>query len=155
VTPPAPAGPGGPDPAPGPPGCDACAGRWPDPVDRIADLGQSVAYLHADQFFPGWTVLVLKRHAAELYELPPADRAALMDEVSAVAEALAHVFRPVKVNYALLGNVLPHVHWHVIPRLSADPAPRDAVWAVPHAPVALVPAERRGRLAALRAALGR
>ena len=132
------------------PACVACGGGWPDPADRIAELSESVVYLHADQFFPGWSVLVLRRHATELFELERARRARLMEEVSDVARALALEFGARKVNYALFGNQLPHVHWHVIPRLADDPAPREAVFAVPHEAVALRPAERDERIARIR-----
>jgi len=132
----------------------ACAGTWPPAANRIGDCGVSTAYLHDDQFFPGWTVLVLNRHATELFELPPGERASLMDEVSRVAEALAAEFGAVKVNYALLGNQLPHIHWHLIPRTADDPAPREAVWAVAHVPEA-PGAEGARRIAAIRARLGR
>jgi diadenosine tetraphosphate (Ap4A) HIT family hydrolase len=57
-----------------------------------------------------------------------------MEEISIMAETLAEVFQPVKVNYALLGNQLPHIHWHLIPRLVGDPAIKDPVWSVPHEP---------------------
>ncbi|MBI5410656.1 MAG: HIT family protein [Nitrospirae bacterium] len=92
----------------------------------------TVAYLFEDQYFPGWTVLVLKRHATELFELNREERNQLIEEVSAVARALAEVFKPVKINYGLLGNQLPHIHWHVVPRLAGDPAPLEAVWGVKH-----------------------
>ncbi|TKB52228.1 MAG: hypothetical protein E8D50_10325 [Nitrospira sp.] len=45
------------------PTCKACQGSWPREDHFIADLGLSKAYLHDDQFFPGWTVVVFKRHA--------------------------------------------------------------------------------------------
>jgi diadenosine tetraphosphate (Ap4A) HIT family hydrolase len=64
----------------------------------IADLDTSRVYLHEDQFFPGYVLLVLRRHATELYELAAAERRAHVDEVSRVAEALARVFHPVKMN---------------------------------------------------------
>jgi diadenosine tetraphosphate (Ap4A) HIT family hydrolase len=134
--------------------CPACTGGWPRGDHRVADLGACVVYLHDDQFFRGWTVLVLKRHATELFELAAADRARLVDEVAAVAAALTRVHGAVKINYALLGNQLPHIHWHVIPRLGDDPAPRESVWSVPHEPCPLGPAELRASIAALRAALG-
>jgi len=133
--------------------CPACLGRWPDPGDRIADLGETVASLHEDQFFAGWTVLVLKRHATELFHLSREARALLIEELSRAAAALDSAFRPIKINYACLGNVLPHVHWHLIPRLPDDPAPRDPVWAVPHAPVRLDDATRAERVARIRAHL--
>lgn len=135
--------------------CPACSGRWPDPADRIADLEESVLYLHPDQFFPGWSVLVLRRHATELFELERGQRGRLMDEVSDVARALQLAFGARKVNYALFGNLVPHVHWHLVPRLADDPAPRDAVFAVPHEPVHLGPVERAERIARIRSGLGR
>lgn len=138
------------DPAPD---CEACLGRWPSPEDRIAELPLTVAYLHADQFFPGWTVLVLRRHATELFQLSPETRGELVEEVSAVALALDRAFRPVKVNYGLLGNQLPHIHWHVVPRLYGDPAPREAVWGVVHEPVRLPPDRRAERIALIRSHL--
>lgn len=121
------------------PACKACVGTWPSPDHYIADCGLSRAYLHDDQFFPGWTVLVLKRHATELFDLSRADRSSLIEEVSAVAGLLAGEWRAVKINYELLGNQLPHIHWHVIPRLPQDPAPLEPVWRITHEPVRLTP----------------
>jgi diadenosine tetraphosphate (Ap4A) HIT family hydrolase len=143
--------------APADPGskCVACGSEWPDPGDRIAELAESVLYLHTDQFFPGWSVLVLRRHATELYELATDERARVMEEVSAVARALQRAFGARKVNYALFGNVLPHMHWHLIPRLGSDPAPREPAFAVPHEPRRLAPGERSDRIARIRSHLGR
>ena len=135
--------------------CPACTGQWPDAGRRIADCGTSVAYLHDDQYFPGWTVLVLKRHATELWQLAPAERAGLMDEVTSVAQALAATFDAVKMNYELLGNQLPHIHWHLIPRCADDPAPRAPAWTVPHQPRRLSDTETADRVARIRRHLGR
>ncbi len=49
--------------------CPACAGGWPRADHRLAEHDTSVACLNEDQFFPGWTFVVLTRHAAELFEL--------------------------------------------------------------------------------------
>jgi diadenosine tetraphosphate (Ap4A) HIT family hydrolase len=135
--------------------CSACGGRWPEPADHISDLGESILYLHTDQFFPGWSVLVLRRHATELYDLARDERARVMDEVSDVARALKLAFEARKVNYALFGNVLPHMHWHLIPRLASDPAPRDPVFAVTHEPVCPSNIERADRIARIRSRLSR
>jgi diadenosine tetraphosphate (Ap4A) HIT family hydrolase len=118
------------------PTCKACSGTWPSKDHFIADLGLSMAYLHEDQFFQGWTVVVFKRHATELFHLAPTERIQLMEEVSRFAKVLFEVFDAKKMNYGLLGNQLPHIHWHVIPRLQNDPAPLEPVWRVPHHPVA-------------------
>jgi diadenosine tetraphosphate (Ap4A) HIT family hydrolase len=135
-------------------GCRACLGHWPDQAYRIADLGSAVLYLHDDPFFTGWTVLVLRRHATELYELTREERAGLIDEVSRVAQALTTVYDARKINYALLGNQLPHIHWHLMPRLAGDPVPEEPVWTLRHEPHRLAPAELAARIAALRRALG-
>jgi diadenosine tetraphosphate (Ap4A) HIT family hydrolase len=135
--------------------CRACNGRWPDAADRITALRESVVYLHDDQFFPGWSVLVLRRHATELFDLAPDERARLMDEVSDVARVLKTTFDARKVNYALFGNLVPHVHWHVIPRLASDPAPLEPVFSVTHDPVRLTGSERSDLIARIRRHLER
>ncbi len=134
--------------------CPACTGQWPSGAQRIADCGSSVAYLHEDQFFPGWTFLVLKRHATEMWQLEPAERAALIEEVTRVARALGAAFGAAKLNYELLGNQIAHIHWHLIPRLAGDPAPKVPVWTVPHEPRTLAPAELAERIALIRSHLG-
>lgn len=134
--------------------CRFCGGEAPAADHRIGELGACVAYLHDDQFFPGWVVLVLKRHARELFELDAGERAAMMDDVARVARVLDATFAPRKINYACLGNQVPHVHWHVIPRLSADPLPLEPVWTVPHTPLRLDAARLAERVGRLRAGLG-
>ena len=119
------------------PSCNACSGTWPSSDHFIADLGLSMAYLHEDQFFPGWTVLVFKRHATELFHLAPTERIQLMEEVSRLAKVLTETFDARKMNYGLLGNQTPHIHWHLIPRLASDPAPLEPVWRIPHDRLAL------------------
>ncbi|HXV68243.1 MAG TPA: HIT family protein [Nitrospira sp.] len=117
------------------PGCPACSGTWPRADHFIIDLGLSRVYLHDDQFFPGWTVVVFQRHATELFHLAPTERIQLLEEVNVVAKTVAHIYQARKVNYELLGNQLPHIHWHIIPRLATDPAPLEPVWRVQHEPV--------------------
>jgi diadenosine tetraphosphate (Ap4A) HIT family hydrolase len=119
----------------------------------IAELGTSRAFLHEDQFFPGYVLLVLRRHVTELYQLEAGERGAHLEEVSRVAEALARVFRPVKMNYELLGNQVPHIHWHLVPRLPTDPDLLSPIWRVDHQPAPLAPAAARERIESIRRAL--
>lgn len=135
-------------------GCVMC-GKYaaPGPL-LIAELATARAYLHEDQFFPGYVLFVLRRHATELYGLPASERATHLEEMSRVAEAIARVFQPVKMNYELLGNQVPHIHWHLVPRLATDPDLRQPIWRVDHDPVALDPATARERVEAIRRALG-
>jgi diadenosine tetraphosphate (Ap4A) HIT family hydrolase len=119
------------------PSCKVCSKIWPTSDHLIADLGLSTAYLHDDQFFPGWSVVVFKRHVTELFDLAPTERIQLMEEVSRLAKVLHETYAARKMNYSLLGNQTPHLHWHLIPRLPNDPAPLEPVWTVTHSRVVL------------------
>ena len=130
--------------------CTRVAGEGPL---FIADLPTSRVYFNEDQFFPGWVFVVLKRHAVELYELMASERVAHVEDVNRVAHALASVYQPVKMNYELLGNQVPHIHWHLVPRLASDPEPRWPVWRVSHETKVLPTDEVARRIGQIRAAL--
>lgn len=135
--------------------CETCHAQWPGEGYWIANLGETILYLNPDQFFPGASLLVLKRHATELFQLTRGERTQLVEEITAVARTLMDSFAAVKINYALLGNQVQHMHWHVIPRLVNDPAPRDAPWAIVHGPRQLTPDEAARRVTTIRASLDR
>ena len=132
--------------------CKICVGAWPRADHFLGDCGLSKAYVFEDQFFAGWTVLVLKEHVSELFELSRDVRGMLMEEVNHVAQTLAQVFDAKKMNYELLGNQVPHIHWHLIPRLQADPDPLKPVWCVPHEPVRLSASQLTERIHRIRSA---
>ena len=79
--------------------------------------------------YPGFLRVVVNRHVREMTDL--AERARLMQVVFACEGALRELYRPDKVNLASLGNVVPHVHWHVIARFADDAHFPDAIWATP------------------------
>ncbi|MCM2253467.1 MAG: HIT domain-containing protein, partial [Ramlibacter sp.] len=66
--------------------------------------------------FPAFYRLVWSKHVAEFSELAAADRRLCMDAVAQVEQALRAHLRPAKVNLAALGNVVPHLHWHIVAR---------------------------------------
>ncbi len=70
--------------------------------------------------YPGFCRVILKRHAREMTDLDEAERAGLMAVVYAVEDAIRATMRPDKMNLASLGNMTPHVHWHVVPRWNGD-----------------------------------
>lgn len=101
----------------------------------------------------GYCCLVLRQHRVELHELSIAEGAALMRDIQHAARAVQRITGCVKVNYEIHGNVIPHVHVHIVPRYPGDaievtglPFNRvaSAVWA---------PGELPQYAAALRAAL--
>ena len=104
--------------------------------------------------FPGFCRVVWNDHVAELTDLDEHDMAWLMRLVARVERIVREVMTPDKVNLAAFGNMVPHLHWHIIPRYRWDSHFPEAIWAAPQrtADAARV-AELADRLPALRAAL--
>jgi diadenosine tetraphosphate (Ap4A) HIT family hydrolase len=125
--------------------------KWQDDAElRIAELDRCRVLLNRDQFFPGYCFVFTRDHVTELFHLSPPDRDAVMAEVSAVAAALHRAFSPAKINYELLGNMVPHMHWHVVPRQTTDPLWPRPIWSEPHEPVVLSTAANAERIALIR-----
>lgn len=128
--------------------------RWQqEPELRIAEFEHSYAVLNRDQFFPGYSLLFTREHVTELFHLDPGVRGGLMEEVNQLAFALNRAFAPTKMNYELLGNMVPHIHWHLIPRHSSDPLWPRPIWSEPHTERQLEPAALAATIAAIRTAL--
>jgi diadenosine tetraphosphate (Ap4A) HIT family hydrolase len=85
----------------------------------------------ADEPFAGFCRVIWNVHVTEMTDLPPSDRAHLMDLVFAVETALRELLAPCKMNLASLGNQVPHLHWHLIPRFADDSHFPRPVWAAP------------------------
>jgi diadenosine tetraphosphate (Ap4A) HIT family hydrolase len=81
-----------------------------------------------DADYPGFCRVILNAHIREMTDLPVDERQRLMDVVFAVEAAVREVVRPDKINLASLGNMVPHMHWHVIPRWADDPKFPDSIW---------------------------
>ena len=81
-----------------------------------------------DPAYPGFCRVIWNEHVKEMSDLAPADRLLLNDAVWHVELALRAVMAPGKVNVASLGNVVPHLHWHVIPRYADDAHFPNPVW---------------------------
>ena len=77
---------------------------------------------------PGFCRVIWDRHVKEMTDLEPAERQHLMRVVFALEQALIDVVQPDKVNLASFGNVVPHLHWHVIPRFRDDPHFPNPTW---------------------------
>jgi diadenosine tetraphosphate (Ap4A) HIT family hydrolase len=81
--------------------------------------------------FPAFYRLVWQAHVAEFSDLPPTDRATCVEALVQVERALREVLAPAKINLAALGNMVAHLHWHVIARFTGDSHFPGAVWAAP------------------------
>ena len=131
--------------------CELCEQDGGEVIHRGA---QWRVVLVDDPDYPGFCRVIWDSHVQEMTDLPAPERALLMDAVWQVESALREVMRPDKINLASLGNMVPHLHWHIIPRHAQDahfPAP---VWAEAKRVSATEDlAERRARLPALRTAI--
>lgn len=85
-----------------------------------------------DPYYPGFCRVIWNDHVREMTDLDPAARDALMRIVYAVETVVRQLFSPDKINLASFGNVVPHVHWHIIPRWEDDRHFPEPVWGAVH-----------------------
>lgn len=112
--------------------------------------------LIADANYPGFCRVIWNAHVKEMTDLKPEERSVLMKTVCQVESALREVMQPEKINLAALGNMVPHLHWHLIPRFTDDAHYPNPVWAAVQRQTADdILAERRALLPALREAVVR
>lgn len=107
-----------------------------------------------DASYPGFCRVIWNAHVSEMTDLQPVDRSILMRTVCQVESALREILQPEKINLASLGNMVPHLHWHLIPRFADDAHFPHPIWAQPvRQTAAEILAARRALLPALRVAI--
>lgn len=108
----------------------------------LGDLPLSRVLLMNDARYT-WLILVPRRAAlAEIIDLVPADREALLQEIVAVSEVLQAMAKPDKLNIGALGNMVRQLHIHAIARFASDPAWPGPVWG--HSPAVAYPPHLAG-----------
>ena len=125
--------------------------------DLVATLSISSLYLTTNQTYRGHCQLIFDaRHATSPVELSAAEWTTYCTDLRAAQRAIVGVVQPDHLNIELLGNVVPHLHWHVIPRYRTDPRWGQPIWSTPLSAMPatrLEPADREALLAELRSAL--
>jgi len=107
-----------------------------------------------DERYPGFCRVIWNHHVVEMTDLSTADRAILIAAVWQVEEAVREVMQPHKINVASLGNVVPHLHWHIIPRYEDDAHFPNPIWGeVKRTPASADLARRKALVPRLREAL--
>lgn len=106
-------------------GCELCSEvggtlLWQDPHCRVV--------LVVEPGYPGFCRVIWHAHIREMTDLPERERGILMRTVFSVEAVLRELLQPHKINLASLGNIAPHLHWHVIPRFESDPHFPQPVW---------------------------
>jgi diadenosine tetraphosphate (Ap4A) HIT family hydrolase len=89
----------------------------------IAQNAAGMLVLSPNQGIPGYCVLYARRHVTEPYLLEEGARREWLELWMSGARAIGRVYAPDKLNYQVLGNVVPHLHAHLIPRYYGDRAP--------------------------------
>lgn len=109
--------------------CPLCAASPADEGSHILWQDEALrVVLIDDPIIPGFTRVIWQAHIGEMTDLAGDSRARLMRAVWLVEDALRGVLHPDKINLASLGNQVPHVHWHIIPRWRDDPFFPGSVW---------------------------
>jgi diadenosine tetraphosphate (Ap4A) HIT family hydrolase len=106
------------------PACPFCA----DPGGTAVSRDARCRVVVAAEPFAGFCRVIRNAPAREMIDLVPGDRAHLMRAVFVTEAALRNLLQPLKMNLASLGNLVPHVHWHVMPRCADDSHFPKAVW---------------------------
>jgi diadenosine tetraphosphate (Ap4A) HIT family hydrolase len=119
----------GPGPVPTCPLCQDVGGRsvWSDTEWRVVRV--------SDTNFPAFYRVISQPHVSELSQLKRPQRVRCMELVNAVESTLLRELQPTTINLASLGNVVPHLHWHVVARFDWDSHYPEAVWGRPGRPV--------------------
>jgi diadenosine tetraphosphate (Ap4A) HIT family hydrolase len=105
--------------------CELCDPASPEPLwqDELCRV-----VLVEDRDYPGFCRVILNRHVSEMTDLDAATRQRLMRVVFATEQALRQLMRPAKINLASLGNMVAHLHWHVIARFADDKHFPGSIW---------------------------
>ena len=120
--------------------CPLCTGTgsedvlWQDTLCRVIWVDATG--------YPGYCRVILHAHVAEMSDLDISERHRLMDIVCTVEKTLREIVQPHKINLASLGNYVPHLHWHIIPRWRGDPTFPDAIWAPEKRPLNTIALDR-------------
>jgi ATP adenylyltransferase len=103
-------------------GCPLCPPRPDDSAHwiKVCSLSVSTLYLDRNQTYRGHCQLIYDHHVVGLENLAALELARLMADLHRAAQAIRDVCHPDLMNYASMGNVVPHLHWHLVPRYTTD-----------------------------------
>jgi|SRR6185437_11175082 len=92
-----------------------------------------------DDFYPGYIRLILNRHIAEMTDIDSLEAHKIFSALLIIERQIRETFNPDKINLACLGNMVPHLHWHIIPRYKNDRHFPNPIWGEITNPKYLVP----------------
>ena len=105
--------------------CELCS----ELAEAVIWRGQHSRVIYVeDASYPGFCRVIWNEHVKEMTDLSPQLRDEFMSTVFTVENAVREIMQPDKINLASLGNVTPHLHWHVIPRFVDDKHYPNPIW---------------------------
>lgn len=124
-------------------GCELC--EQPGGVLVVRNTELRVIRVN-DALHPGFYRVIWNDHVAEFSDLPQAERMRCMDAVALVESLMRMHLQPIKVNLASLGNMVPHLHWHLIARYRDDPHFPQPIWGTQQREAPAEPSFEAGKL---------
>jgi diadenosine tetraphosphate (Ap4A) HIT family hydrolase len=127
--------------------------RLHDLMIEIAPLPASTLFLFKEQTHPGRCVVAYRGHVNELFELPETELALFMKDVARAARAIKTAFAATKINYGAYSDKLPHLHFHLVPKIQDGPGFGTTFEMMPANKRLLTDAEYADTIKAIKAAL--
>lgn len=124
-------------------GCELC--EQPGGVLVVRNTELRVVRV-IDALHPGFYRVIWNDHMAEFSDLPQAERMRCMDAVALVESLMRMHLQPIKINLASLGNMVPHLHWHLIARYRDDPHFPQPIWGTQQREAPAEPSFEAGKL---------
>jgi len=129
--------------------CELCQQQG----DVIVKADEWRVVLVNDAHYPGFCRVIWHKHVQEMSDLPLEKRTLMMNVVWQVEQVIREVIQPDKINLASFGNMVPHLHWHVIPRFKDDMHFPNPIWGQVERSINPAMQERAGLIPALKAAI--
>lgn len=89
-----------------------------------------------DLLFPGYFRVIWNKHIAEMSDLTDDERQLLEKVLLTVEKVVREQMQPDKINWAQFGNMVPHLHWHIIARYRDDSHFPESIWGLKQREVA-------------------
>ncbi|MFN8770178.1 MAG: HIT family protein [Neisseriaceae bacterium] len=97
--------------------------------EKVILINDVCRVLHVnDETYPGYVQVVVNNHVKELTDLTKENANIVFDTIWLMENKIRKIFCPDKVNIASLGNMVPHLHWHLIPRFVGDKHFPNPIW---------------------------
>ncbi|QIL50157.1 HIT family protein [Weissella coleopterorum] len=119
-------------------------------MTAITSLSVSTVYLNHDQTYAGRVIVALNWHVDEMFELTDGQRNAFFKDVSIVAQVLMDVFWADKINYGIYGDLVSHLHVHMVPKKKSEAGFGEAFTNNPGSIKVISPAQEAARIEQLR-----